>query len=80
MSSTGPPRLRIKPLSPHAAEDICDLDQAKYRFNWGREPFLIVVENQPISSFEELERLADLEQFKDREFLIVELQPLLAGG
>ena len=74
------PKLRIKLPSPNAAEDICDLQEAKYRFNWGHEPFLILVEKQPVSSYEELIEFAKLNRFKDREFLEVELQPFLAGG
>jgi hypothetical protein len=74
------PKLRIKLPSPNAAEDICNLQEAKYRFNWGHEPFLILVEKQPVSSYEELIEFAKLNRFKDREFLEVELQPLLAGG
>ncbi len=74
------PRLRIKLPSPNGAEDICDLQEAKHRFNWGHEPFLILVEKQPIASYEELIELVQLNRFKDKEFLEVELQPLLAGG
>ena len=74
------PKLKIKIPSPNVAEDICDFREAQYRFNWGHEPFLILVEKQPISSYEELIELAKLDRFKDREFLKVELQPLLAGG
>jgi hypothetical protein len=74
------PKLRIKLPSPGAAEDICDLQEARYRFNWGHEPFLILVEKQPISSYEELMEFVKLNRLKDREFLEVELQPLLAGG
>lgn len=74
------PKLRIKLPSPNAAEDICDLQEAKYRFNWGHEPFLILVEKQPVSSYEELIEFAKLNRFKDREYLEVELQPFLAGG
>ena len=74
------PKLRIKLPSPNAAEDICDLQEAKHRFNWGHEPFLILVEKQPISSYEELVEFVNRKPFKDREFLEVELQPLLAGG
>jgi len=74
------PKLRIKLPSPSAAEDICDLQEAKYRFNWGHEPFLILVEKQPVSSYEELIKFAKLNRFKDREYLEVELQPFLAGG
>ena len=74
------PKLRIKLPAPNGAEDVCDLQEAKYRFNWGHEPFLILVEKQSIASYEELMELVKLNQFKDREFLEVELQPLLAGG
>jgi hypothetical protein len=74
------PKLRIKLPSPNAAEDICDLQEAKHRFNWGHEPFLILVEKQPISSYEELIEFAKQNRFRDRPFLEVELQPLLAGG
>ena len=75
-----PPKLRIKLPSPNATEDICDLQEAKHRFNWGHEPFLILVEKQPILSYEELIEFVKSNPFKDREFLEVELQPLLAGG
>ena len=74
------PRLRIKLPSQCAAEDICDLQEARYRFNWGHEPFLILVEKQPISSYEELIEFVKQSRFEDREVLDVELQPLLAGG
>lgn len=74
------PKLRIKLPSPNEAEDICDLQEAKHRFNWGHEPFLILVEKQPVSSYEELIKLVNQNPYKDREFLEVELQPLLAGG
>jgi hypothetical protein len=74
------PKLKIRLPSPNGAEDICDLQEAKYRFNWGHEPFLILVEKKPIASYEELMEFVKMNRFKDREFLEVELQPLLAGG
>ncbi len=76
----GLPRLRIKPSSPTGAEDIFDFEQARYRFNWGHEPFLIVVEDQPVFSYEDLLKLVEQEPLKDKELLEIELQPLLAGG
>ncbi len=74
------PKLRIKPLTSHGVEDICDLQEAKHRFNWGHEPFLILVEKQPIASYEELIEFVERNSLQDREFLEVELQPLLTGG
>jgi hypothetical protein len=76
----GLPKLRIKLPSPNSVEDICDLHEAQHRFNWGHEPFLILVEKKPVASYEELIEFAKLNRFKDKEFLEVELQPLLAGG
>ncbi len=74
------PRLKIKPSSPGTPEDVFDLEQARYRFNWGHEPFLIVVEGQPVSSYEELTQLAGQDRFREKEVLEIELHPLLAGG
>jgi hypothetical protein len=74
------PKLRIKLPAPNGAEDVCDLQEAKHRFNWGHEPFLILVEKQPISSYEELIEFVKRNSLRDRDYLEVELQPLLAGG
>ena len=74
------PKLRIKLSSQQVAQDTCSLEQSKYRFNWGHEPFLIVVEGQVIASYEELEELAKQERFKGREFLEVKLEDILIGG
>jgi len=74
------PRLRIRLLSEVATEDTCTLEEAESRFNWGREPFVIVAENQAIGSYQDLVDLAKEERFRDKEFLDVELQPILIGG
>jgi len=74
------PKLRIKLPSPNAAEDICDLQEARYRFNWGHDPFLILVEKQPISSYDELIEFVQRNDFANKEYLEVELHPFLAGG
>ncbi len=74
------PKLRIKLPFQKVAEEVCGLQQMKFRFNWGHEPFLIVVEGQPIGSFEELEELVQQDLFKDKEFLEVEVRNILVGG
>ena len=74
------PRLRIKPPSANLAEDIFEFEQARYRFKWGHEPFLILVEGNPVASYEDLMELVQQDCFREKEFLEVELQPLLAGG
>ncbi len=78
MSKT--PQLRIKLPCSTVPEEICDLEQAERRFNWGHESFLILVENEIVSSYDELVRLSQQDRFKSKEFLTVELQPFLAGG
>ena len=74
------PRLRIRLLSDIASEDTCSLEEAETGFDWGHDPFVIVVENQAVGSYLELVELAQEERFKDSEFLDVELQPILIGG
>ena len=74
------PKLRIKHPSQNEIQDICSLEQAKYRFNWGREFFIVAVEGQVVNSYEELLSFAKQDRLKGKEFLEVELEPLLAGG
>jgi|YelNatPaOPRAMG01_1025707.scaffolds.fasta_scaffold391698_1 hypothetical protein len=74
------PKLRIKLPHQQEAQEICTIEDAQYRFNWGHEPFLIIVEGKSISSFDELIELTKQEHFEGRDFLNVEIQPLLAGG
>jgi hypothetical protein len=74
------PKLRIKSTSQKVAEEVCTLEQMKYRFNWGHEPFLILVEGQVIGSYEELIELAKRDRFENREFLEAEVQNILVGG
>ena len=74
------PKLKIKQPSQEVAEEICTLEQMEYRFNWGHERFLILVEGQAIVSYEELQELAAQDLFKDKEFLEVEVKNILVGG
>ena len=73
-------KLRVRLPSDHEAQDVYSVEEARYRFNWGRDPFLVVVEGQVVSAFEELLDLVRQDRFKGREFIEVEVQPLLAGG
>ena len=41
---------------------------------------MIVVEGQLVNSFDDLVELAKQERHRGKEFLEVEIQPLLAGG
>lgn len=74
------PKLRIKLPSQKVAEEVCSLEQMKFRFDWGHEPLLILVEGQAIGSYEQLEELVQQDVFKDKEFLEVDVRNILVGG
>ncbi len=73
------PKLKIRLPFGNPSEDICDLEQAKYRFTYGGE-IIVVVEGQVVNSYEQLVQLAAQDAYKDREFLEVELLPAIVGG
>ncbi len=73
------PKLKVKLPFGDASEDICELEQAKYRFTYSGE-VLVVVEKQVVNSHEELVQLASRDDYKDKEFLEVELLPAIVGG
>jgi hypothetical protein len=56
------------------------VEEAHHRFNWGHEQFVIVVEGRVITTYEELKALADQDAFRSKEYLDVELAPILMGG
>ena len=73
------PKLKVKLPFGDASEDICEVEQAKYRFSYSGE-VLVVVEGQVVNSHEELVELASRDDYQDKEFLEVELLPALMGG
>ena len=74
------PKLKIKLPFQDVVDDICDLEEARYRLDYGHDYFLIVVEGQLVHSYEDLVRLVQQERFRDRDFLEVWLQPIIVGG
>ncbi len=73
------PKLKIKIPVGYPNEDICDLEQARYRFNFNSGA-VILVEGQTVKSYEELVQIASKDVYKDREFLQVDLLTELASG
>jgi len=72
------PKLKIKSLlESQAKEDICELEEAQNRFEYGPES-IVVAEGRIINSDEELIRLA--EQNQDKEFLEIMILPVIEGG
>ena len=73
------PKLKVKLPFGYPNEDICELEQSKYRFSYGGE-VLVVVEGQVVNSYEELVQLVKQEDYKNKEFLEVTLLPAIVGG
>ncbi len=71
--------MKIKLPFGKPSEDICDLEHAKFRFDYGAQN-LVMVEGQVVNSYEELLKLAGQDCYKEREFLEVVLLPQVAGG
>lgn len=74
------PKLKVRMPFGQVDDDLCDLEQARQRFNWGREEFLIAVEGQLVTSYEELVEVASRDCYRGREFIEVRLMSLAAGG
>lgn len=64
--------------SPYPREEIYDLEQAKHLV-FGRGPGIIVVEEQMVNSYEELEKIA-LDRCEEGKLVNVLLLPLFDGG
>ena len=74
------PKLKVQSLSNTGAEaDICEIEQAKNRFEYSYDT-VILVEGQVVNSYEELVEFASQDQYKDKEFLEITLLPLIVGG
>ena len=65
------------PVGPR--EEICELEQAKYRFNYSET--VVMLEESIVHSYEQLVQLTSQDEYEDREFLQVELlPPAIEGG
>ena len=71
------PKLLIKAFGD-PGEDICGLEDAKYLFNVAHQ--LVVIDGQPVRSYEELVKIAAQEKYKDQELIEVVQIPAVAGG
>jgi hypothetical protein len=72
------PKLKIKLPFGDQSEDVCELEQAKYCLNFDEGVFL--VEGQTVHSYDELVQLATQDNYKNKEFLEVELLQVIEGG
>ena len=72
------PKLKIKLPSGDPSEYICELDQAKYCLDFNEGVFL--VEGQAVHSYDELVHIVSQKQYKNREYLNIELLQIIGGG
>ena len=76
---SGFPKLKVTHwIDGKTSQEIIDFEQAPhFLFNYD---VMVVVEGEVIRSYEELVRLASQARFKDRDFLDVQLETMIAGG
>jgi len=72
------PKLKIKLPLGNLSEDVCELEQAKYRLNF--DDGVLLVEGQTVHSYDELVQLATQDNYKNKEFLEVVLLQVIDGG
>ncbi len=60
------------------SEEMIDFEQAPYfLFNYD---VIVAVEGEVIRTYEELVQMASRDRFKDRDFLEVQMETVIAGG
>ena len=76
---SGFPKLKVTHLiDGHRSEEMIDFEQAQhFLFNYD---VIVAVEGEVIRTYEELVQLASQDRFKDREFLEVQMETVIAGG
>jgi len=74
------PIPKIKIILPSGDPDgyICDLEQAGQYLNFGEGVFS--VEGQSIHSYEDLVNIACHDEYKDKEYLVIEWLQVIGGG
>ena len=79
-STSEPPKLKITNWhNGYQQIEIRDFEEAKDFLNFD-PTFLVTVEGQVLSCYDELVRLATQDIYKDKDCLEVVLLPLLGGG
>ena len=73
------PQLKVEGLGWDDTGELCDFEQAKY-FPYESLDLLIVAEGEMIRSYEDLLRIAEKEEMKEKKFLEVKFLPIIVGG
>ena len=73
------PKLKVTHLiDGQRSEEMIDFEQAPhFLFNYD---VIVAVEGEVVRTYEELVQLATRDNFKDRDFLEVQMETVIAGG
>ena len=74
------PKLRIKLPFGNPDEEIVDLEQARYRFHFGGDMVMLMIDGQAPQTYEELVQMVSQDKYKDREFIDAEMLVDAATG
>jgi hypothetical protein len=76
---SGFPKLKVTHIiDGQRSEEMIDFEQApQMLFNYD---VIVAVEGEVIRTYEELVQMASQDRFKDREFLEVQMETVIAGG
>ena len=73
------PKLIVSGFQSETQAEIRDLEQARY-FPYGVNDLVILVEDEVVSSYEDVVRVAAEERNKGKALLDVKFLPLIEGG
>lgn len=71
------PRLLVKVFGD-PGEDIYDLEEARYLFNFANQ--IVVIDGQNVRSYDELVKIVSQEKYRDQEFIEIVQIPATTGG
>ena len=74
------PKLRIKLPFGNPDEEIVDLEQARYRFHFGGDMVVLMIDGKAPQSYEELVQMVSQDKYKDKEFIDAEMLVEAATG
>ncbi len=76
---SGFPKLKVTHwIDGKASQEMLEFEQAPYFLF--KYDVIVAVEGEVIRSYEELIKLASQDRFKERDFLDVQLETVIAGG
>ncbi len=71
------PKLLVKVFGD-PGEDIYDLEEARYLFDFAHQ--IVVIDGKNVRSYDELVKIVSQEKYSNQEFVEVVQIPAIAGG